>query len=75
MMAIGRELEFMNIEPATAKLLWERLSRKVQPRMKATAMESVVTITKNIGMTHSSRSFSAALREVLYTSPAKEGTY
>lgn len=75
MSAIGRELEFINIEAATAKLLWERLSRKVKPRKKATAMESKVTTTKNIGMTHSSRSFSVMLCGTQYAKAAKEETY
>jgi len=73
MRAIGREFEFMNIEAAIAKLLWERLSRRAQPRRKATPIESIVTITKNIGMTHNSRSFSVASRETLHTRDAEGG--
>lgn len=37
--------------------LCDFLSPKVHPRMNATAIETTVVITKNMGMIHSSRSF------------------
>lgn len=58
MSAIGRELEFMNIEPAMANDLWLFFNRSNVPRHQATAIDVPVTITNPTGMIHNSLIFS-----------------
>jgi len=57
MRAMGREFEFMNIAAAIAKLLCDCFNLSNHPNTEAKMADTAVTMTKNIGMTHSSFSF------------------